>query len=261
MRTLIAALIAIVTLAGVARAASDEEKCLAGRAKAKGKYEKCVADQLGKLWSASSALPESSEYIRFEQKLTRCRIKYNAAWAKLQRLAGSTTCGGSGRYVDNGDGTVTDNLTGLVWEKKSDNLDIHDWGAPGHTWSAGPSPFAGNGTIYTTFLRDGLNASSGFAGANDWRLPTLAELWTILLPEAFPCTTNPCVPPEFNSDCTPGCSATSCSCTAPGAGYWTSTTDEVDSAFALVVGIGDGSVLSVFKGGNFIAYRAVRGGL
>ncbi len=29
-------------------------------------------------------------------------------------------------YTDNGDGTVTDNQTGLTWEKKSDDGSIHD---------------------------------------------------------------------------------------------------------------------------------------
>src|SRR5574341_969930 len=30
-------------------------------------------------------------------------------------------------YTDNGDGTITDNATGLMWEKLTDAGDIHDW--------------------------------------------------------------------------------------------------------------------------------------
>jgi hypothetical protein len=29
-------------------------------------------------------------------------------------------------YTDNGDGTITDNVTGLMWEKLSDDASVHD---------------------------------------------------------------------------------------------------------------------------------------
>jgi len=159
------------------------------------------------------------------------------------------------RYVDNGDGTVTDNLTGLVWEKKSDNGDIHDKDTFG-TWTTG-SPYNGNGTAYTTFLRDGLNAGAGFAGANDWRLPTFAELGTILLPEEHPCATNPCVASQFNSGCAPSCSATSCSCAQSGR-YRSATTWARDPNVAWFVDFGDGGVDGHFKFHSSYV-RAVRG--
>jgi hypothetical protein len=37
-------------------------------------------------------------------------------------------------YVDNGDGTITDSKTGLMWEKLSDDGSIHDWDAT-YTWA------------------------------------------------------------------------------------------------------------------------------
>ena len=43
-------------------------------------------------------------------------------------------------FTDNGDGTVTDNRTGLVWEKKSDNDDIHDQDMT-YTWVDGGAGF------------------------------------------------------------------------------------------------------------------------
>ena len=79
------------------------------------------------------------------------------------------------RFVDNGDGTITDNQTKLIWEKKSDVGDIHDKDNT-YTWSISES--AADGTAYTVFL-SGLNgASSGncFTGKCDWRLPTIGEL-------------------------------------------------------------------------------------
>ena len=72
--------------------------------------------------------------------------------------------------------------------------DRHDVDNP-YTWSVGP-PYAENGTAYTDFLAD-LNGGGGFTAVNGWRLPTFAELQTILLPEKYPCTTVPCIDPTF----------------------------------------------------------------
>ncbi len=84
-------------------------------------------------------------------------------------------------YVDNGDGTVTDNDTGLQWEKK-DNV------CPGiHCVD---DPYDATGFFPT------LNAGSGFAGHTDWRLPTFDELQAILL-APYPCGTSPCIDPIF----------------------------------------------------------------
>lgn len=234
-----------------AQAATDEEKCLAGRAKAAGKYDACVQKWLANVYDGYN------DYTSLLEKLAKCRIKYAGAWTKLQGLGGSTTCGGQPRYVNNGDGTITDNLTGLVWERKSDDGSVHDKDTTG-TWSTG-SPYNGNGTAFTTFLRDGLNAGAGFAGANDWRLPTIAELQTILLPEPYPCTTNPCVDLAFNNGCTSNCTVLTCSCTQASL-YWSATTYSSSSGSAWFVYFGSGFADTNFKP-NFSYVRAVRGGL
>ena len=144
--------------------------------------------------------------------------------------------------MDNGDGTVTDNLTGLVWEKKSHNGDVHDF-TNYYSWSTG-SPYNGNGTVFTSFLADGATSLNevGFAGANDWRLPTFAELQTILRPEFEPCMGNPpCVYSVFDSGCTLGCSVTTCSCTQTSLSF-SSTTGQDDPAWAWVVDMAVGFV-------------------
>ena len=75
---------------------------------------------------------------------------------------GDLQLGASRSYTDNGDGTITDNTTGLMWEKKSDDSSIHDKDNT-YTWGMTSSPFTMNGTMVTTFLA-ALNAGSGFAG-------------------------------------------------------------------------------------------------
>lgn len=188
-----------------------------------------------------------------ETKLQKCRLKYVATWEKLQKLTDSTVCA-LPRFVDNGDGTITDNLTDLVWEKKSRDGGIHHV-TTFRTWSTGV-PNYGDGTAFTDFLADGLNVPS-FAGANDWRLPRLAELMTILLPEETPCSTNPCIDPIFIAGCTAGCSVTTCGCTSTGT--WTSTTNLQFPTQAFTVDMSNGQTGSVGKTSN-VDVRAVRGG-
>ena len=85
-------------------------------------------------------------------------------------------------YTDNGDGTVTDSTSGLVWEQKTDDGGIHDKDNP-YSWTAvdaDPWPF--DGTAKTVFL-DQLNCQGAYTsgctpwlGHTDWRLPTSVEL-------------------------------------------------------------------------------------
>jgi hypothetical protein len=58
-------------------------------------------------------------------------------------------CPGPGpRLVDNGDGTVTDNETGLMWEQKTDDGGIHD-ATNRYSWSNG-EPWQPVGTAFAT---------------------------------------------------------------------------------------------------------------
>jgi hypothetical protein len=66
----------------------------------------------------------------------------------------------SDRFTDNGDGTMTDKVTGLTWEKK-----------PG----GGDKSTAYGGSMEWNVARDYADRLS-LAGYDDWRLPTLQEL-------------------------------------------------------------------------------------
>lgn len=124
-------------------------------------------------------------------------------------------------YTDNGDGTITDTRTGLMWEKKSDDGSIHDKDDT-YDWGMVSPPYTMNGTMVTTFLA-ALNSGSGFAGYTDWRIPNIKELETIAVFENT-VFLNYATPPAFNTNCNPGCSVTTCSCIIPDR-YWSSTTE------------------------------------
>lgn len=161
------------------------------------------------------------------------------------------------RFVDNGDGTVTDTLTRLIWEKKQNldstvNLaDPHD-ADNSYSWSTG-APYKPTGTAYTDFLYalnggtslDGVATTGCFTGHCDWRLPTIEELQTILL-APYPCGTSPCIDPIFGP--------------TQADFYWSATTRASTPNDAWDMFFLDGTVGSGNK--TFDSYvRAVRGGL
>jgi len=157
---------------------------------------------------------------------------------------GDIEAGATLSYTDNGDGTITDNNTGLTWEKKSDDGTIHDKDTS-YSWE---NAFA----VHVA----GLNTAN-FAGHNDWRLPNVKELQSIVNYQVpFP---GPVVSSAFNTGCTPGATVLAGSCCGA-TDYWSSTTDAFDSDFAWTVIFHFGEVDQ--EGKNQISHvRAVRGGL
>jgi hypothetical protein len=166
------------------------------------------------------------------------------------------------RYVDNGDGTVTDNKTGLMWEKElaSSNPGCTSASQTSrdvrceqntYTWSAASPYIEPTGTLYTEFLvklnLDYTNdpVKTCFANHCDWRIPTIDELQSILLAFYPRCYSTPCIDPTFGP--------------TEGSGYWSSGSLAGSPGSAWGVSFGNG-------GGNFVkksnAYyaRAVRGG-
>jgi len=123
------------------------------------------------------------------------------------------------RFVDNGDGTITDNGTGRMWAKKSDDGSIHDKDRT-DTWDDDRWFLEADGTAfdYIAYL-NGAVAGYCFAGHCDWRLPTKEELQGLVVgSEAAPK-----IDPIFKAPCTAGCAVTACSCTRSSF-YWSSTT-------------------------------------
>lgn len=173
-------------------------------------------------------------------------------------------------FVDNGDGTISDLQTGLMWEKKDEAGGIHDVRNE-YTLSNPLTPADGTGTAFTTFLAT-LNTPPCFAGHCDWRLPSSAnccliptqqppELESILAARYPSCPSSPCVPAAFNTNCTPGCSVTSCSCTASN-GYWSGSLIVVPHSVpenACAVDFDNGMEVCPLIENNF-SVRAVRGG-
>jgi hypothetical protein len=133
------------------------------------------------------------------------------------------------RFTDNGDGTVTDNLTGLTWLKNVMCLGQQTWA---DALAAANALADGNGACG---LADG-------SAAGDWRVPNRNELNSLLDLGTF----NPALPaghPFMNV----------------AAFYWSSTTVvfHSDRAWGVFLDFGDEAVVSKTIGQFF---TAVRGG-
>jgi hypothetical protein len=129
------------------------------------------------------------------------------------------------RYTDNGDGTVTDDQTGLVWQKSGSSSSF--------TWNDGEAP--GSAQAFCTNLVLG-----GYKG---WRLPRLPELNSLT---------------DLGTD--PSIDATAFPDT-PGGWYWTeSATDYEFLAFTqawIVNSSGGGNITDTFDHVHFV--RCVHG--
>lgn len=167
--------------------------------------------------------------------LTTCQADLAACQAVPQAVfPGDGVTGPALSYQDNGDGTITDLNTGLMWEQKVAGggtcLDAL------HAVDAVCSWFDATGAWISA-----VNAE-GYAGHSDWRLPNIKELQSIVDYG----TVNPAIDSTFS-----GVTAAS--------SYWSSTSHAAFPTGAWFVFFDGGGVLASNKV-DTLRVRAVRGG-
>ena len=135
------------------------------------------------------------------------------------------------RYVDCGNGTVTDTVSELVWLKQANCFGTSDWAAANRT-AAG--------------LKDGDCGLADGSSPGDWRLPTYPE-WFAMVARAV--TWLGCFTPSLTNDAGTGCyglgGGTSMTGVATDYGYWSSTAFEVNPSEAHFVNLDNGDNGSV----------------
>jgi len=155
------------------------------------------------------------------------KVEKNYSYAN-NALTGTLECAEQKNYpadqqfIDNGDGTVSDLSTGLMWAKD------------------GNGPGCNNGGVLG--WEDAVDFAEAlvFAGHEDWRLPTISELETIIDYSNYNPVINSTVFPNSRS-----------------AYYWSSTTYAGSPVVAWIVDLGGGGV---YLGVKAFAYyvRCVR---
>jgi hypothetical protein len=145
--------------------------------------------------------------------------------------AGTVSAATAPRFTDKGNGTIRDNVTGLIWLKNAD---------------------CPNGVLIWQDALDfvaGINSGANDCGdtsrkgshQTDWRVPTVKEVFTLLDYSQF----DPAVPPHPFSNLTM-------------ADYWTSTTFAFDPDWAWSVAVDRGFLNTLPKNATAMLI-AVRG--
>ncbi len=127
---------------------------------------------------------------------------------------------GDTRFTDNSDGTVTDNLTNLIWLKNANSFGAKNWSTAKTDCKTLASGAGG--------LTDG-------SSAGDWRLPTVKELQSLIDFSQY----NPALPPgHLFTNVQPGY-------------YWSGVTcaDSADNAW----------YVTMSNGGVYYYYKAYTG--
>ena len=156
-----------------------------------------------------------------------------------------------GNDLSSGAGTwtmVRDNVTGLIWEAKTDDGSIHDkdnaytWYDSNPETNGGSAGTPCDGCDTEDFI-NALNAAN-YGGHHDWRMPTIKELASIVdysIPQPGPTIRTTYFPNTQKFY------------------YWSSTADVKNAHYAWWINFGSGAVSSFYK--YYFRYvRAVRGG-
>jgi hypothetical protein len=140
------------------------------------------------------------------------------------------------RFTDNHNGTVTDNLTGLIWLKNASCFGVQDW----QTALNSANTLVGNNTQCSTapdgFLNDG-------SVVGDWRLPNITELESLVDAQRV----GPSLPTghPFSN--------------VLGVLYWSASTSAYGTNYARLVSMSGGGVEGIGKFNHYCVWP-VRGG-
>ena len=139
-------------------------------------------------------------------------------------------------FTDNGDGTVTDPATGLMWDRCA-------WGQTGTNCSGAASSHNWQAALSIAVTANAANAGAGHRGYNDWRLPNRTELESLVdITQSNP---------AIDSDTFPS---------TPSFFFWSSTVFTPDPASAWIVSFGGGHSFTDPHHSQGLHVRLVRSG-
>ncbi len=157
-------------------------------------------------------------------------MKRSNLHSSLLALLCATALPAWANFTDNPDGTVTDNTTGLVWDKCS----------RGQTWDNSTPPGTCTGTAHTFTWQAALQEataanSASHRGKTDWRLPNRTELESLV---------------DINAAGSPAIDTTAFPNTVSNM-YWSSTSYAFGPTFVWTVFFLNGNTSTAVRANNF----------
>jgi len=177
----------------------------------------------GNYWTSTSRASDSLQawLVAFDYGSAGNNLKINSNYVRCVRHylghAQSTT------FVDNGDQTISDQKTGLMWQKCSQGQSGSD--------CSGGSATAPAWTDALSYCETQIGTSGTFAGYSDWRVPNRNELQSIV-------DDTKGIAPMIDTTKFPGTLSF---------GYWASTSYALDPTLAWYVHFNTGYVSRYFK--------------
>jgi hypothetical protein len=158
------------------------------------------------------------------------------------------------RFTDNGDGTITDNLTGLIWLQDANCINTEYPGFDNDVDLEDGAVEWQHALDFVLGINDGTYADCG-AGFTDWRLPNIRELHSLIhYGLVVPALSNTAGTGPWTDDPAPDPFSN-----VQSSSYWSSTTKDNVTNAAWYVFIGTGIVNARFKTGDLFVW-CVRGG-
>ncbi len=175
-------------------------------------------------------VPAVAWYVDFNDGFPAVRFKTSSLAVRLVRSDGSPP---AMAFTVNADGTVSDTVTGLMWDRCSQGQS-----------NAGCVIGGATTMIWSTALNVATSANAAnYKGYNDWRLPNKNELESLV---------------DITDGVAPAIDLTKFPAT-PASAYWSSTTRTANPTVAWSVGFNDGNTNADVKASSG-AVRLVRGG-
>jgi len=180
-------------------------------------------------WSSTSTAYNPTHAAWHVDFRTGGMFGYNLSYNDYVRAVRGGQCGSYGDFVDNGDATVTDTSTGLMWEVKADDDGPRD-----------------KDNLYTWQQALSYCEDLTLAGYDDWRLPNINELqWLVDYTTFFP---------SINIDYFPN------TVSSESSDYWSSTSYPFYPSHSWGVNFYGGYITYYVRSAGNLYVRAVRGG-